>query len=451
MRNGFGTTALVLLLTACGGGGGGSSAPMPAPTIPPVVTPATRYAIEGGSGLISRADFYPGGVVTGSTFTITFTNRLGVVANGQTDRIEAGSMLADDRPTYAIAAAGIDRASGIFVGSVHATPGATVVSPLTTLIEATGDQKLVKRALELDFGSFALGSDLDLRTVSAAQGFDAADPATQNTSRQLTGQNIRLLALAAAVDLWRQGPGLAPLVPAKLLAPLQPVGDYIKATPSANFYTDAGTEALLRAVPRSVAGEAYRDDVVKAAAHLITAYSLAIGGKVGTSAEIGRYMLGIQGYLLPALLDLRRANSATAAAAAMTVTADTVFAATTTFLNTPPLSTGLVFPGPDFVRLAPGARVTVARGDPTADGTPPIVGNDAVFVPNNVIGAADKMVVESVAVPASSANAVAVVLNTDQSLVIDAKPGFTGVAYFDYVVRYAATEAATGRVFVIVR
>lgn len=92
--------------------------------------------------------------------------------------------------------------------------------------------------------------------------------------------------------------------------------------------------------------------------------------------------------------------------------------------------------------------MTVARGDPTADGTPPIVGNDTVFVPNNVIGAADKMVLESIAVPASSANAIAVVLNADQSLAIDAKPGGSGAAYFDYVVRYAGTEAATGRVFV---
>lgn len=264
IRNGFGTATLAVLLAACGSGGGSPSpAPTPVPVppvpVPPVVTATTCYAIEGGSGLISRVDFYPGGSVTGPTFTITFTNRQGIVANGQTDRIEQGSTLVDDRPIYAIAAGGVDRVSSI---------------------------------------------------------------------------------------LWRQGPGLAPLIPMKLIAPLQPVGDYIKATPTANFYTDVGTEALLHAVPRSIAGDAYRDDVVKAAAHLITAYSLAIGGRVASSAEIGRYRLGIQGYLLPALLDLRQANSAAAAAAAMAVTPDTVFAATTTFLNTPPLSTGLVFPAP---------------------------------------------------------------------------------------------------------
>jgi len=451
------------LTTACGGGGGGGGsgsvvAPAPTPTPSPSPTPtpaATRFQIEGAGPVIGEVRFYPRGVVVsgGSDYSAFGTDRNGVFYRGLFSPINfpySPIPFVDDG-SNAILAFGIDKTSGLTLSQMTAPAGATVISPLTTLIYGTGDQSLTKRALQLDSGGFALGDrDRDLRTFSWVRAVASADAMEVADARRIRAANIRLTAFLYAIQQFGYGPGYSTFSYTTLFGTDAPVlAEILKAQPTLRIYTEAGAEAVLRALPRNPSNPGkYRDDVIAAAAHLITLYSVAIGPIEADDDVAASYMLGIQGYLLRALWDLSSANTAEAATRVQAIGISEVYAAVAPFAEHPALSSNSLFPEPDFFFVAPGGTATIPFYDPNSNGSVSLASNDMTwFVESNKY----PLSLVGVTVPSRFEPAIAVTPQTGGALVIQAKAGFNGVAWFDYEVKTPGGISASSRAYVIVK
>jgi hypothetical protein len=399
--------------------------------------------------------FYPRGLVVngGPEYSAFGTDRNGVFYRGIPSPINlpySPTPFVDDG-SNAIAAFGIDKTSGLLLSQMTAPAGSTVISPLTTLIYATGDQSLTKRALQLDSGSFALGDqDRDLRTFSwvrANAGGNALDVAD---ARRIRAANIRLHALLYAIQQFGYGPGYSTFYYTTFFAPDVPVlAEILKANPTVRLYTQAGAETVLRALPPNPSNRnKYRDDVIAAAAHLMTLYSVAIGPVEADEDVAASYMLGVQGYLLRVLWELSSANTAEAAARVQAMAMSDIYTAVAPFAEHPVLSSNKLFPEPDFFFVAPGGVATIPFYDPFSNGSVSLASNDVTWFvqpdgyPLSLVG---------VTIPSRFEPAIAVTPQTGGGLVIQAKAGFSGVAWFDYEVRTPGGISASSRAYVIVK
>lgn len=449
------------LTTACGGGASGPGSviapvPTPTPTTSPTPTPsATRFQVEGAGPVVGELRFYRRGVVVdgGSDYSAFATDRNGVFYRGVPSPISFPNSPISfvDDGSNAILAFGIDKTSGLALSQMKAPAGATVISPLTTLIYDTGGQTLTKRALQLDSGDFALGDpDRDLRTFSWVRAVGSADAMEVADARRIRAANIRLTAFLYAIQQFGYGPGSSTFyyttrfgTDASVLAAI------LKAQPTLRIYTESDAEAVLRALTQNSSNPGkYRDDVIAAAAHLITLYSVAIGPIQADDDVAASYMLGIQGYLLRVLWELSSANTAEAAARVQAIGISEIYAAVAPFAEHPELSSNILFPQPDFFFVAPGGTATIPFYDPDSNGSVALASNDVTsFVesdkyPLSLVG---------VTVPTRFGPAIAVTPQTGGALLIQAKAGFGGVAWFDYEIKTPGGISASSRAYVIVK
>lgn len=449
------------LTTSCGGGSGGGAgtvvAPSPSPAPTPTPTPAaTRFQVEGAGPTIAEIRFYPGGVVVsgGPDYSAFGTDRNGVFYRGlpipsQINFPYSPSPFVDDG-SNAIAAFGVDKASGLPLFQMTAPAGSTVVSPLTTLIYATGDQALTKRALQLDSQGFALGDpSRDLRTFSWVREIGTVNAGDMADARRIRAANIRLHAFLYAVEQFRAGPNYPFFYTTRSGPDVPALAAVLKANPAIRLYTDAGAEAVLRGLPRYQSNPGgYRDDVIAAAAHLITIYAVAIGPIAADDDVAASYMLGIQGYLLRALWELTYANTAGAAARVQAMGVSDIYPAVAPFAEHPALSQNKLFPVPDFFFVAPGGTATIPFYDPFSNGSVSLASNDMTWFvqpdgyPLSLVG---------VTVPSRFEPSIAVTPQTGGALRIQAKAGFSGVAWFDYEVRTPGGISASSRAYIIVK
>lgn len=447
-----GVALIVLGLTTSCGGGSGSGAgtvmaptPTPSPASAPTPTPtaipvSTQYQIESAGPVFGEIRFYPKGeVVSGSSDFFAITTDLGGAY--------LGSSTLDG--TYALAAFGVDTASGLPLTQMTAPSGSSVISPLTTLIYATGNQTLTKRALQLD-AHFALG-DLtrDLRTFSWVRATGSTNAADVTDAQRIRAANIRLLAFLYAAAQFRGGPSYSFYYQTLFPPDVPALAEILKADPTIRLYTDAGAETVLRALQRTPSGPgAYRDDVIAAAAHLITLYAVAIGPVMSDNDVAASYMLGIQGYLLRTLWELSSSNTAAAAARVQAMGVSDIYPAVAPFAEHPPLSPNKLFAVPDFFFVAPGGTATIPFYDPDSNGSAALATNDFYWF---VQPDGYPMSLTSVTIPTRFAAAIAVTPQTGGALVIQAKAGFSGVAWFDYEVRTPGGVSASSRAYVVVK
>lgn len=450
--------ALVALgfAASCGGGNSGGSgtvvAPAPTPSPAPTSTPTpavTQYQVEGAGPVFAEIRFYPRGVVmSGSNDFSAFTTG----GNGEfyypVVVPVSGALI--DYSSYALAAFGVDSASGLPLIQMTAPAGSTVVSPLTTLIYAIGDQALTKRVLQLDGPGFALDDpNRDLRTFSWVRAVHSANAADVVDAHRVRAANIRLRAFLYAVDQFRGGPHYSFFYETTFPPDLSAVAAVLKGDPTIRFYTDAGAEAVLRALPRHASNSSrYRDDVIVAAAHLITLYAAAIGPSVSDDDVAASYMLGLQGYLLRALWELTYANTAEAAERVQAMTVSDIYSAVAPFAEHPALSQNKLFAVPDFFFVAPGGTATIPFYDPGSNGSASLASNDFSWF---IHPDGDPMSLVGARVPPRFAGAIAVTQQPGGALLIEAKAGFSGVAWFDYEVRTPAGVAASSRAYVVVK
>ena len=205
-------TCLALALVGCGGGGSGSSgtggpAPSPTPTTSPAPTPsptATAFTAAALGPLTGQIFFDVNGNGTFGDYPddiILYTNRngkFGKNAPGLPTSIGIG--VPPDQPIYRMKAWGKDNFTGQNYYGLTAPVGATVISPLTSLIDEVGDQATVRQALGLNTGAIAIRAQTDLLTFDPAKNLGSSDPLVAQDARRVIAINMRLWSLAQLPD-----------------------------------------------------------------------------------------------------------------------------------------------------------------------------------------------------------------------------------------------------------
>lgn len=195
-----------LALAGCGGGGGGSGgSPAPTPSPAPVATPtptptpaASAFSVFGLGPAVATifVDVNGNGSFSDNADEWFYTNR-----NGEFGRNAPGLPTAvgldvpPAQPIYRLRANGYDKITGQPM-ILSAPVGATVISPLTSLIDEVGSQATVRQALGLDSGPLALRAQTDLLKFDAAKELQSSDPLVAQDARRIMGINLRLLSLA---------------------------------------------------------------------------------------------------------------------------------------------------------------------------------------------------------------------------------------------------------------
>jgi hypothetical protein len=208
------------------------------------------------------------------------------------------------------------------------------------------------------------------------------------------------------------------------------IAAFIKANPTLQLYTEGGAEQLFRAT----GSRAIDDATYRALAHLVSIYAQATSVIGNDPEQAGRYMLGIEGYLDEWVRKVR-ANQGTAlySAQVQTLTAADVATGVAGFALPAFANEGTFFAGPDFDFLARGA--SGSRNPTTLD-----------FDPDYYVAR-----IINVSVPAAFSGKITASAQGNTGLIYSALAGFTGTAYFDYLVDDGSGHQRTARFFIIVR
>jgi hypothetical protein len=123
--------------------------------------------------------------------------RIGRSISGLAPAINRGTIPAS--ATVRMEASGLDATTALYFSQMRAPAGATVISPLTALIDAAGSESNVRNALGLDSGANALRGSISLTTFNPALGLSSSDADARHNAMQLTRLNLQLLAMAAVL------------------------------------------------------------------------------------------------------------------------------------------------------------------------------------------------------------------------------------------------------------
>jgi hypothetical protein len=236
---------------------------------------------------------------------------------------------------------------------------------------------------------------------------------------------------------------------------IQP-GAFIKANPAVQLYTESGAEQLLR----STGNRAIDDQTYHAMAHLVSIYAQATTVIGSDPAQAARYMLGVEGYLDEWIREVRANQGAPSYSARVEALTPTDVAAGVAGFTLPAfVSGGTFFAGPDFDFLTPGAsgsRPNFNQNRLAPASAPATYGwaeNDYTFNPTTLNFDNDYYVarIVSVSVPTAFSGKITASARGNTGLSYSALAGFTGTAYFDYVVDDGSGHQTTARFFVIVR
>lgn len=332
---------------------------------------------------------------------------------------------------------GIESAGGTVV-NFTGPRGSRVFSPLTSIIEPAESQSAVKRAFGLESGgTFALGADRDLTSFDPLVAMASTDEETRRDGGRIAASNLRAMTAAEGVRAVLAG---AP-------EPYQPrdndftrLGTWIKSDDGFLF----NKTRLTRLLTQSVATGRYRDDVLSAAAHLISTYASAIPTQVADPAVAAQFTLGIRGYLRLELDALLTANTAEAAVKALAVTIPEAAIRTDIFLQRVPFpTTGYFFPSPDFIAGTNGTPINIRANTDAPD----IGDNDYYLRDSPVGGMGVGGEVLSANVPAANAAHISATLVGD-TIVVNALAGFRGTTYLDYRIRNSQGEEGIARIYV---
>lgn len=444
--------ALALALSACGGGGSGGGiaaqpgasptptatpAPVPTPTPTPVASVRVVGVGTGPAFFIFYADetFQFNNTTVGGygtrngEFYANFARAFQTVAYGT---------FASDLPNRVKSAQVIDAETGTY-GRFRAPAEGKVVSPLTSLLLGGPDQAKLKRQLGIVGSLFGLQStDPDLLTFDPVTEALSAEPSRRADAARLLSANARALALGA---LLQSAPNDLYIIDTSIL------GVALAAAPDRFLFSDnAETTAVVARVP----GYAnLRPDVQSAIAHLVDAYAAAVPLQISDADQAARYLVGVQGYLVPGIRALRRANTAAAATAALAVSSPQIAAAVERYAERiPATTTGFFFPGADHYEMAGNTtlRLPIVPGASTGH---PLENDLFANGPTGAIGFFTAgSTITAVSVPASNVTQVSASLGPNSEIIITPAAGFTGLTYVDYTVSHPSGEVRSARIFV---
>jgi hypothetical protein len=473
--------ALSLFAYGCGGGGGSADGsavsivpppPLPLPPPPPPPPPApppppppplltaptqTVVTALGGFGMLAEFRFYPTGYSLNSKdYTLASSDRQGKYPAQPGQALFpgfSGGVNTANNATLEKSASGVDSAAAMFMSN-RAPAGATVVSPLTSLLVGSNTEEKLEAQLGVNGSLFGLSTDRAITTFVPTDALSSTDVTIAADGERLLAHHIRVLAVAAALQPISDGS----LYPSGLkLYNLDAMRAYLDVAPPQFLYTNSNMVGLLSSVNLSgvLPATAYRTDVLSAAAHLVNAYASAVGIRIANRQQATRFILGIWGYLVPELGRLLKANDAATAAEILAVTNQQILDATQRFNEQLPFDPNdNFFPAPDFYQVAKGGTYTVSATSGYDSPDRAFNSNDLHINPNpqggnNFFPGISQ--VTAVTVPQINSNEVKAVLNADGTVTIQPTATFTGVTYFDYTVRHTIGDIEQGRVYVRVR
>ena len=197
--------ATIMSLTACGGGGQEASAPASpvTPTPPstgsnPPAEPATLFSGALMGSFTGQVVFDTSGDgVVGNLGDVTVaTNRAGQFGRDVADAPSLNSSsTAPIKATYRMSASGFDNITGHFYSGLSAPAGATVISPLTSLIDVVGSQDTVRQALGLNNGPYVIDPNVNLLTFDASKELKNATSSISHDAHIVSAVNMMILNL----------------------------------------------------------------------------------------------------------------------------------------------------------------------------------------------------------------------------------------------------------------
>lgn len=425
--------------------------PTPTPSPTPTPAPAPTASIPTGMTISSEATSPVVGVLqyaeasgSGTAKWTTdvdghFPSRTPIL--GTSSIISAGFAPDYNQAVYKLSTTGIDRASRLLI-SATAPAGATTVSPITSLIDRVGSQSAVRAALQLDSGSYAVPSSVNLLTTSG----------TSTASGPILAANVRAVMLSQAIYVAQRGIGALDYTPFVFQNRESEIATFIRSDATVQLFTEPGARELLKAYgDRTISETTYA-----AMAHLIVIYADAATAIQSDPGQGTRYLLGLQSFFFDKMESLRTdSGSATAVQA---LSASDIATALAAFADYPSfIQTGTLFAGPDFAFLAPGASGSRRRWDQSRDGSGQIrttgyAENDFTLNPSTLAfeSVYTRGALISVTVPAANAAKISAGMQ-NSTITYHALPGFTGTTYFDYVISDDLGQQAAARFYVIVR
>lgn len=435
--NKLGLSALVsalALLSACGGGSGSSGGTVNTPPTGSTPSPggsATIFQASGAGPLVAQIYFDANGngaADAGEPTTSTdATGAAGVSVAGlgpSQGGVPSGA-------TMRLRALGADSSTGFLVSDLSAPRGATVISPVTTIIDLAGDQAAVRRAFGMLSGPNTIRETTDLLSFAAAQRLNDPDSATAQDAARITAVNFRIIALMQLLSRYQGDPvdvgsGAGP-------EGAQYISAVIRETGSADF-SDAGF--VLRTLQK--ASFHYQPEQLEVAAEAFAKFMRSVPTSMSTPQEINGYHLAFRFFVLANIRSVYAAYPSPELARVRALTDADWRAAVARFADVlrPPVGSR-VYALPDYVELR-GAKVL----SPAT-----LLRNDVSGFPYSV-GASGKTIT-SITVDPRFFGQVHARLEAG-NIELYSSSSFNGYAYFDYTALSGGTETSA-RVYLQVR
>lgn len=444
--------AAMVVLAGCGGGGKESSPPpvqLPptggTPNPSPTPTPsATRFLVvtTGGTASLVWLDVNGNATIGDNGDSLAFTNLAGEFGRGIAQygtQNSIGTLPAS--PLYRMQARGIDSVSGLVFSGLTAPVGATVISPLSTLVAAHGSEAAVRSALGLSSGADALNASTNLLTFDPVAGRLSSDAAIARDAARITSLNLQLLSLAAVLRNTNGDPvdsGVSVAEGARYLAEL------IAATGSANLTDKAVILQLLGKSRYQYGGTPEQRDAM---ASLLARYFVAVPARIEDERMARAWMLAFRFFVLADMDLLSRSWPNRAAAPIAAITTADIAAAARFYEYAPIPALGELNAVPDVFELHGDLFVPFQLVLNSCSSRPHHPScND--YEMHGGFGTLRRIT----AVAAGEANTIELFLDSDKNAVTIRRIGnYTGTTWFNYAVTSPSGASVTGRSYVRVR
>ncbi|MEL6415496.1 MAG: hypothetical protein AAFQ15_11210 [Pseudomonadota bacterium] len=321
-------------------------------------------------------------------------------------------------------------------------PEAKIISPLTQLLISGLSQEKLKRQLGVTENVFRLRSiDPDLNTFDPLAELDNDDDEVVADAQRLLAANLRALALA-------RGTGTSCIDNFVLPDPAQ-LGEALKSAPDQFLFND--NSAMTDVVSQMDELRDLDPEVHSAIAHLINAYAAAVALRIDRSEFAARFLMGIDGFLVPRIREVCTANTSAAASVALAISSQDIIEAVERFNEVISATTdGLLFPAPDYYETTADTPLTlvdqsdlgIANEYPSTNDRYTASPTQAGFLGAGIQG------IGALEVPATNAGEISATIDEDGTITLVPATGFTGLTYVDYTISHESGETGRGRIFI---
>jgi hypothetical protein len=444
---------VLALVSGCGGGGGSDSGSVvtvpptpPSPPTPPPAPPpsaATKFSTVAVGALLSRVvidnngngqlgDF--GDSATPTTLSGDFGRDVAIANANQI----FGTLPIS--PLHRMQALGIDATTGFVFGEMTAPIGATVVSPISTLIDAQGSENTVRTALGLTVGTAALRTETNLLTFNPVEGLRSSNANVSEDAGRITSINIQLLALAAIA---KDTNGDPIDVSVTLRESSKYLAEIINSTGGGRL---ADKSVILGVLRKSRSAVGLPDAGLDAAATLLAKYFSAIPSRINDESTARAWAYAYRFYVLAEAKVLLSQWPSPAAARIDAITTADIEASAQSFQTSasPVVADFMTTPG--YRELIPFTITPYSLNLTGCSMSPwlPSCDDWRLFSGPDGLGTITSVVT-------GNAQELSVTLSPQGHVTLTRVGNFTGLSFFTYTVRSSDGLVATGTVYVRVK